>query len=271
MTFKDECMALLGEYGNSWRNCVYDSTEIIFNLKNDNNHEELITKPIKLIPHKFYLMEYIYIKDKYFTEKYSETKDVPYLKIWCPIYFLGFKLSDKIIERQNTNKKLIMYALNLDYLPYKYRITLFDEIFKRNKEYIDRNKNFHTEKNGNVLNEYPLKNLSALTIYNMLKTNGGYEYCLTAYDPTKIVKFSFGQPELYSISTTIAQRIMFVDCKLKNKKNIIETLREREIESEREKIELILKSLDDLLTDIESDEKALYKKFRLLENYFEIV
>ena len=62
MTFKDECMALLGEYGNSWRNCVYDSTEIIFNLKNDNNHEELITKPIKLIPHKFYLMEYIYKK-----------------------------------------------------------------------------------------------------------------------------------------------------------------------------------------------------------------
>ena len=268
-TFKDDCYALFGEYNNNWKNCIYDSTDIIFNLIKNNNHEVMFTKPNKLMSGKFYLIKYEYIKDKYFTEKYLENKTVPSLKIWCPIYVLGFKESDKVVQRFDKNKKMIMYAINLDYLPFRYRILFFNLLFNTNFDRIEKNKDLHLM-GENVLTEYTIK-ISSLSAYNLLKNNGGYEYSLTAYDPDKIDKFIYGNPELYSISTTIAQRLMFIDCKLINKKNIIETLKESQIESEREKIKSVLISLDKLLTDLESNEKTLYKKLRQLENYFEIV
>jgi len=270
MTFKDECYSLFGEYNRNWKSIVYDSTDIIFNLKKNNNNEVMLTNPKKIIPHKFYLMEYIYIKDKYYTEKFLETKNVPYLRIWCPIYLLGMKYSDKIVEKINTNKKLIMYAINLDYLPYKYRIPFFDVIFHRNYEFVEKNKDL-IFKGEDVLNEYPLKNVTALQTYNLLKNYGGFEYSLTAYDPSKIYGFVHNQTRLYSISSTIAHRFMFIDCKRINKMKIMETLKESEVQFERDKIKLILDTLDELLGDIESEEKRLYQKLRLLENYFEIV
>lgn len=268
-SFKEDCYALFGEYNNNWKSCVYDSTDIIFKLMRNNNHEVMITKSNKLMSGKFYLIKYEYIKDKYFEEKYIENKTVPSLKIWCPIFVLGFKESDTIVQRYDKNKKMIMYAINLDYLPYRYRILLFDIIFNSNFDRIEKNKDIHL-KGENVLNEYPLK-IKSSSIYNLLKDNGGYEYSLTAYDPDKIDKFIFKNPELYSISTTVAQRLMFIDCKLENKKNIIETLKESEIEKEKEKITSVLESLEKLLNDLESNEKTLYKKLRQLENYFEIV
>jgi len=270
LTFKDECYALLGEYGGNWKTCVYDSTDIIFNLKDNNNHELMSTKPNKLITGKFYLMKYEYIKDKYFEEKYMNQKNVPSLKIWCPVFVLGFKESDKVVQRYMKNKKLIMYAINLDYLPYRYRILFFDMVFNMNFDRIEKNKDLHFVKKDNVLNEWPLK-VSALKLYNLLKNNGGFEYSLTAYDPDKIDKFTYGMPELYSISTTIAQRLMFLDCKLINKKNIIETLKESETTQEREKLKSILDALENILNTLDKEEKELYKKLRQLENYFEIV
>ena len=124
--FKDDCYALFGEYNKDWKSCIYESTDIIFDLIENNNHEVMFTKPNKLMIGKFYLMKYEYIKDQYFTEKYLENKRVPSLKIWCPIFVLGFKESDKVVQRFDKNKKMIMYAINLDYLPFRYRILFFD-------------------------------------------------------------------------------------------------------------------------------------------------
>jgi len=271
MILKDECDALLGEYNKDRKSCIYESTDIIFDLIKKNNHEVMFTKSNKLMKGKFYLMKYEYIKDKYFEDKYITgfNKNVPSLKIWCPVFILELKESDKVVQRLNKNKKNIMFAINLDYLPFRYRILFFDILFNSNFELIEKNKDLHF-RGENVLNEYPLE-VSSEKVYNLLKNNGGYEYSLTAYDPDKIENFIYGNPQLYSISTTIAQRFMFIDCKLKNKKNIIETLKESEIEKERDKIKSVLKSLDELLTDLESNEKVLYKKLRQLENYFEIV
>jgi hypothetical protein len=190
------------------------------------------------------------------------------LKIWCPIYVLGFRESEKIVQRYGKNKKMIMYALNLDYLPYKYRIAVFDRIFKANSDRIDKNKNIHL-KGENVLNEVPLRSES-YAVYNLLKMNGGYEYSLTAYDPDKINKFSSGSPDLYAISSTIAQRMMFIDCKLLNRKNIIETYKSSQIDIEKDKIKAILESFDKILGDLDSDEKDLLKKLRQLETHFEL-
>jgi hypothetical protein len=162
-----------------------------------------------------------------------------------------------------------MFALNLDYLPYKYRIPLFDRIFRANTDRITQNKNLHF--NGdNVLNELPLR-VEAYATYNLLKQNGGFEYCLTAYDPDKIEKFSTGSnPELYSISTTIAQRFMFIDCKIINKKNILDTYKDSKLDIEKQKIKSLLESFDKILNNFENEEKELFKKLRQLENHFEL-
>ena len=268
MNFFEECYALLGEYNNNLKTCVYESTNIIFDLINNNNHEIMVANRNNLLPGKFYVMKYEYLSDKYFTEKYLESKYVPSVKIWCPVYVLGFTESSKIVQRYVKNKKMIMFALNLDYLPYKYRIVLFDRLFKSNVDRIDKNKDLHL--NGeNVLNELPLR-VESYAIYNLLKINGGYEYCLTAYDPDKIDKFTYGTPELYSISSTISQRMMFVDCKLLNRSNIIDTYTNSKIDIEREKLKSLIESFDKILGDLESEEKVLYKKLRLLENHFQL-
>ena len=268
MDLFNECYSLLGEYNNNWKNCVDDSNNIIFNLMGNNNHEVMITRLNKLLPGKFYLMKYEYINDKFFVDKYIDRKTVPSLKIWCPIYVLGFRESNKIVERYTKNKKMIMYALNLDYLPFKYRIPLFDRIFKSNSDRIEKNKDLHL-RGENVLNDIPLQ-VESSAVYNLLKTNGGYEYCLTAYDPDKIDGSVMGTPQLYSISTTIAQRMMFVDCKKANKKNIIDTYKDSQIDKEKEKLLTLLESFDKILNNLDSDEKTLYKKLRQLETHFEL-
>jgi len=268
MNFFEECYALLGEYNNNLKTCVYESTNIIFDLIGNNNHEIMVANRNNLLPGKFYLMKYEYIDDKYFTEKYIERKYVPSLKIWCPIYVLGFMESNKIVQRLTKNKKMIMFAINLDYLPIKYRIDLFDRVFKSNIDRIERNKNLHL-KGENSLNEIPLR-VESYALYNLLKRNGGYEFCLTAYDPDKINKFLYGTPDLYTISTTIAQRMMFVDCKLLNRKNIITTYKDSQLDAERDKLKSLLESFDKILNDLESEEKDLFKKLRQLETHFEL-
>jgi hypothetical protein len=268
MNFFDQCYALLGEYNNNWKVCSVDSTNILFDLSDNNNHEVMVTRPSKLLPGKFYLMKYEYISDKFFIDKYIERKVVPSLKIWCPIYVLGFKESNKFVQRYEKNKKMIMYAINLDYLPFRYRIPLFERVFKANIDRIEKNKNLHL--NGeNVLNELPLE-VESSALYNLLKTNGGFEYSLTAYDPDKIDGFTIGSPKLYSISSTIAQRFMFVDCKIINRKNIIDTYKESRIDLEKKKLFELLNSFDKILNDLETDEKILYKKLRQLETHFDL-
>ena len=58
-TFFEDCYALLGEYNGNWKTCVYDSTDIIWKLKDHNNHEVMISKSKNLLPGKFYLMKYL--------------------------------------------------------------------------------------------------------------------------------------------------------------------------------------------------------------------
>jgi hypothetical protein len=268
MSLYNDCYSLLGEYNSNIKNCIYDSTQIIFDLIKNNNHEVKITKSSKLLPGKFYILKYEYISDKYYEEKYFNNKTVPSLNIWCPVYVLGFRESEKIIQRYSKNKKMILYALNLDYLPYNYKIALFDRIFKSNIERVEKNKDLHAS-GENVLNEYPME-VESFALYNLLKKNGGYEYCLTAYDPDKIVNFINDTPELYSISTIIAHRLMFVDCKILNMKNIIDVYKDSDIDIIKDKLKSILEDFQKILNDLESDEKTLFKKLRQLENHFEL-
>ena len=268
LTFYEQCYALLGTYNNDMKSCVTDSTNILFSLVGNNNKEVMVTKQTRLLPGKFYILEYEYISDKYFVDKYIDKKDVPSISIWCPVYVLGFRESNKIVQRYLKNKKMIMYAINLDYLPFKYRIPLFDRIFKSNLDIIEKNKDLHF-RGDNVLNEIPLQ-VESSKIYNLLKTNGGFEYSLTAYDPDKIIGFTTGNPQLYTISTTLAQRFVFIDCKKLNMKNIIDTYKDSQIDKEKTKLLEILSSFDKIMNDLESDEKTLFKKLRQLETHFDL-
>jgi hypothetical protein len=64
--------------------------------------------------------------------------------------------------------------------------------------------------------------------------------------------------------------MMFIDCKMFNRKNIIDTYKESKIDIEKQKLLDLLKSFDKILNDFETDEKILYKKLRQLETHFDL-
>ena len=99
-------------------------------------------------------------------------------KLWCPIFVIDDRYSTELQKR-------IIYAMNLDYLPYRYKIVFFDKLFKMFSKEIERNK--VNNDNGNTVNEEVPMKVNFESVYKALKSNGNFNYCITAFDYTKIV------------------------------------------------------------------------------------
>src|SRR5574343_793264 len=167
-TFGEYCSSLIGQYNGNIKKLVEESTEMIFNLilKNQNLQVRR-NKKGEIIKGIFYVIQYNYNGNK----------------IWCPVFVID--------DRYNTElQKRIIYAVNLDYLPYRYKIAYFDKMFKLSKYIIDKNKIIN-DQDGNVNDEKPL-DVNFETIYKSLKNNGEFSYSITAYDYTKIVGIEKG-------------------------------------------------------------------------------
>jgi hypothetical protein len=114
MKFDEYVTALLGEYNENLNKLVYESTERIFYLRKHQNNELKSITPKHIVLGRFYLIKYNYNDNKLF----------------CPIFTIDFK---------NNNGKNILYAINLDYLPYSYKIDLFSEILNIYNIIVDKN------------------------------------------------------------------------------------------------------------------------------------
>ena len=233
MVFMDNIQALMGQYGDNLAKLAYDSTQRIFYLRKTQNNELRTIAPTNLKIGNFYLIKYNYNGNK----------------IFCPIFTLEYK----VIKNKN-----ILYAVNLDYLPYKYKVSFFSTMLDFYKDTLDENMDI-----ANVLDEHSLNNINFELIYKMLKGNGGYEYAVTAFDILKI-------EELSKVSTNILHHFLFLDTRMVNSANMKQLLTNSTDDELTEKIREIVKKYDSITLTYDNDTKYFYKRLRTFENNYKL-
>jgi len=227
MKFSEEVRALMGQYNENLRLLKDDSTTQIFQTAFKNPTWQIRpTNKNKLRKGCFYIIRYNYNGNK----------------IWCPILTLEYKVK---------NNKNILYAINFDYLPYKYKIIFVDKMFSLNKSIVDKNVDIE-----DVTQEKNL-DLDIESVYRFLQSNGRKEYSLTAFDVLKIEK-------IYAISTSIIDRFIFLDTRYINKRMMLDTL--EALDDEKNKLEM-QKKIDKYEEILELYEKDIELFYRALRNF----
>lgn len=244
--FSTYCNRLLGQYNNNIKRLVEESTEMIFELvlKKPNNQIKKSSKGILKIG-KFYIIQYNYNGNK----------------IWCPILVIDDRYKSDIQKR-------ILYAINFDYLPYRYKIIYIDKLFKMFNSIIEKNK-INNDNNSTVNEELPLK-INFESIYLSLKNNGNFNYCITAFDYSKIIGVDKGNPQIFGVSTTILSRFIFINTRIINKKVMTYALKNSDIIKEKEKLSKILEEYEKTAFDYENDVKEYYEQLKLLESHYKL-
>jgi len=239
--FKDFCEDLFITYSKNIGKLTKDSTDKIFSILKKPNNDIYPVKDISI--GKFYLLKYNYNGNK----------------IWCPVFIVND-------EYDTIKQKRIIYAINIDYMPYSYRILFFDILFDNFRKTI--------EYNNGVINknqELPLK-INIKYIYKLLKINGGYEYVITAYDFSKIDGYSSGKLKLYFISTNFVHRLIFINTKLVNLKNIKDLSLLMDNYNIKNKLDSLLEEFENIKNDLdEKDEKEYYKRLKKLEQKYKLI
>lgn len=244
MKFTEEVRALFGQYQKNIKLIREETTLEFFSyiLKNPNNQVQKI--PIsKMEIGKFYIIRYDYNGNK----------------LWCPILTIPpvpNKNENGILEKQLkiVNTKKILYAINFDYLPIKYKAKMIEFIIKNNEQRFERNSNLISR--GEKVREEI--NFKINWIYTYLKRNEQRNYAITAYDVTKIVS-------AFEVSSTILARFLFFDTYYANKKIMMDKLDNIQTEKLRIEFSEKIKTYDEILKIYETDVETFYKSLRNFE------
>lgn len=239
------CQALMGQYNGNLKRLVNDSTDMIFNKIKNPTLELRLSFNNNINIGKFYLIKYNYNGNK----------------LWCPIFVIDDRYNAELQKR-------IIYAVNFDYMPYRYKIAYMDNIFKMFKSVIEKNKKIN-ENGEDVNKEIPLK-VNFESIYKSLKNNGGMNFAITGFDFMKIVGVDKGQGEIYGVSLGIIPRFLFIDTKIVNGRIMMEAIKDSEIDKEKEKLSEILNMYDKVLKDYDNDIKEYYQKLKLIESHYKL-
>lgn len=233
MDFSAKVTALVGQYGKNLRSLTHDSTERIFYLRKTQSPEFRTVSKKDIIIGKFYLIKYDYNGNE----------------IYCPIFPLEYKV---------IKNKHILYAVNLDYLPYSYKRSFFGELFNRYKDTVDKNEDVDVSK------EIPLKGVNFENIYKILQKNGKMEFAVTAFDINKII-------ETNVVSTTIMDRFIFLNTRMVNSALMKELATNTKSEEFKEKLDTIVEEYDNLKITYEEDTKYFYKRLRAFEKNYKLI
>ena len=244
MNFTEEVRALYGQYSQNIKVIRNESTIEIFTyiLRKPNNQVRGTTIRNMQIG-KFYIINYNYNGNK----------------LWCPILTIP-PLPNKnelgVLERQLkiVNTKKILYVVNFDYLPLKYKVFLIENIIDQNKSVYEKNSN-KIASGGKVKEENSFK---VFWVYNFLKRNANKNYAVTAYDVTKIDK-------VFEVSSTILQRFVFLDTYYINKRLMYDMLDNIQNEKLRGEFSGKIKTFEEILKMYETDIENFYKALRTFE------
>ncbi len=229
MKFSEKVQALIGQYNDNIKLLKDESTIEIFSTAFRNPTWQIKPTIIKNIRKGcFYIIKYNYNGNK----------------IWCPILTLEYKVKDN---------KNILYSINFDYLPYKYKISFVDSIIKTNKDRVNKNRDIN-----NVLEEFTL-DLGFENVYRWLKTNGRKEYSLTAFDVLKI-------ENVYAISTSILDRFIFLDTRYINRRMMLDVFEKLDIEKYRLEMETKIVKYEEILELYNEDVELYYKALKNFES-----
>lgn len=251
MDFIDQVYALYGQYNNNIKKIKDDSTLMLFTfiLKKPNN--QVSPTNIKLLQiGKFYIARYNYNGNK----------------LWCPILTippLKNNNDEGVLERQLkiVNNKNVLYVVNFDYLPIKYKAIFVDSIIKSNFDKYDKNKDKITIGGGTVKDEF---NFKVDWVYNFLKNNGKYNYAVTAFDISKIDK-------IFEVSSTILDRFIFLDTYYINNKLMYETLNNITNNQLKSEFSNKIKIYEEILKLYETDLEKFYKSLRNFEKNLKLI
>jgi len=229
--FTDYIWGMLGMSG-SWERLVYDMTEKLNNLRKRPNYSEVLEiNPTKLVPGRFYLIQYD------FNGNY----------IWCPILALDYKV------HKNSH---ILYAINLEYLAPRYKMLIFNKIFK--DVHVDLDLIAQKEL---VRDERAMDFINFENMYKVLKANGNMQYAITGYS----IKNSLGNFKIrksYLCSVKIAPEIIFSDFKRYNAADMMK-LHQSLVGEEQVKMGEILTQYNTLIEEYQADSIAYHKKVAL--------
>ena len=224
--------ALRNEYGNQLELLIDASNKEVFTLRRKPTPWFMKVAHNKLQTGKFYIINYNFNGNK----------------LYCPIFTIDYRVKE--------SGKHVMYAINLDYLPFDYKVLYFNQmnvVFQQLFEFNGDAQNFLEEK------PLPVKFES---IYKTLQTNGGYNYAISAFDITKMT-------EIFGVSTNLMYLIIHVHMRPLNIALMKELMEKYEKGTEeRERIEKLVKELMEMHQTYEEDIQDYYKKLRTLEaNY----
>jgi hypothetical protein len=181
--------------------------------------------------------------------------------IWCPIFVID--------DRYNTeSQKKVIYAINLDYLKHTYKIAIFNLLFKSQENVIKYNVDANS-RNENSLKEKPFK-IDFESMYQILKKTGNFNYCITAFNYMKIKNIKKGSPEIYTISTLLIPRLMFMDTKPYNMAKMKQLSTTVDDVEKRQKLLELISTFENLIKDHGNDINEYYKRLKLLESKYEL-
>lgn len=232
-TFEYYVKALRGKFNNNINDLVFECNKAVFSLRKTPNDK---FKPIllnKLQIGRFYLINY----------------DFNGSCLYCPVMSIDYRVK---------NNKHIMYVLNLDYLPFEYKIIYFNKLFNIYKALFDDNVD-----EMDVMNESTL-NLNFEGVYNTLAGNGGFNYAISALDVTKI-------KECFIVSTDYLYMLIHLHMKPVNTALLKAKMAQYDKGSEiREHIEKLINEMEDAKLSFDNDVKDFYKKLRAIENNYKL-
>ena len=233
-SFEYYVRALRGQFGNDLPKLIMESNKEIFNMRRKPTDWFMIVPHNKLQVGKFYVINY----------------DFNGNKLYCPIFTIDYRVKE--------SGKHVLYAINLDYLPFDYKLMYFDKLQKLAKDLFDFNGNAK-----NFMDEKPIP-VNFEQIYRNLKDNGDFNYAISAFDITKLV-------EIFGVSTNLMYLTIHIHMRPLNIALMKELMENYEKGTEeREKLFKIIKSLDEMSESYDNDVQKYYKKLRNLETNYKL-
>ena len=226
--------ALRGQYGNNLELLVQDTNKEIFLMRRNPTPWFMSVDHNKMQVGKFYVINYNFNGNH----------------LYCPIFTIDYRVKE--------SGKHVMYAINLDYLPFDYKVLYFNKMNVVFRPLFDFNKDA-----PNFMQEKPIP-LKFEQVYKTLKTNGDYNYAISAFDITKIT-------ELFGVSTNLMYLMIHMHMRDINVALMKELMEKYEKGTEeREQLEKLVEELNEMHHTYEEDIKDYYKKLRSLENNYKL-
>ena len=233
-SFEYYVKALRGQFGNDLTTLIYETNKDIFNLRRKPNEWFMNVTLSNIQVGKFYILLY----------------DFNGNKLYCPIFVIDYRVTE--------NNKHVIYAINLDYLPFDYKLLYFSKMYEVFSQIFEKNGDSQS-----FMNEIPLP-VNFENIYKTLETNGGYNYSISAFDITKI-------KECWGVSTNYMYMMIHIHMRPVNvalMKQYIEQY--DELTEQKEKLNKIVEKLEESVKTYEEDVKSYYKKLRSIEDNYKL-